>query len=380
MNPLTKGRIVAMAGANFTAALGGSGVLSKGLQLQEEFPLAFGDSILAYLTGCCLSFIGIIFLGKQSRAITPLISFSASLLMVGLAWAVSNKGGASFYDKLIFSILCLNFALIFIPRTFRIERTAGFFQSLSWVELSYALGYFAGLLFWQRASSANFTTAVIAAAGLYGVSALLDLFSFGNEAAAKTDGSQARFFRNSFSIPAAARGGAVVLVAMTIAVQVGTQIISKISNNTDPLAAFDLGTTLAPVLCGIFGASLGSLGLVSFQRLKQTLTISSLIAFSGFLMLCSFVFVSTVGASNFATLALFAFAAVLYEFIALVLLDWLGKQDIPRNVISSIFGMMALLSTLVYWLFLTRSSSLIEVGVVVGLATGLSFFLVKTSH
>lgn len=353
--------------SNFFTAVGGSAILTKGLSTLIKCSSFSGDSILAYLVGSSLS-LGVIILVKPGMQTTGgWWCLGAALCALILWFILAFEGIALGYVPLLFFLLlCVHFALTFIPRALRAEAAAGYGQKIAWVELSYALGCTLGLLLWQRVEGWSLKEAVFFAIISYLIAATLDflvtrklsarhILDSGSENFIMTD-ITGKIKNPTFAIIA-------LLVAMTVGVQIVTQIITKLLLNTDPLAAFDIGTAIAPVLCGIFLFQIvtpSSSDNLVYPLIRTAITWKNTISSIHLPILIAICYgtlsVGIVGKfynniHSIFFLSTIAIASLLYELLALTLLDHLGKTQ-KKGAVSLAFGLMAFAGTVSYWVFI----------------------------
>lgn len=352
--------------ANFLGAVASSALLTKGM-------FAFGpngDSILAFLVGSTLSLLLILKFRHNVARVGGWLALASAALTLSLMGVLPHR------TELAFGLLCLQFSCSFVSRAFRSDRAAGNGGRLPWVELAHSLGYTIGLLGAQRLSL-ELTSILPACAAAYGAAGALDLVvtRFAEDTGPSPASSPAAASRGTGATAAIA-----ILVALTVAVQIATQMLSKHLGTTDPLAAFDMGTTLAPIAYGTLLFGLVAVGRALFWTELRSRKGPSL-PFGVGVVLC----LAAMASANFFLpepgrligLVLVGLAAFLYEFLALALLDWLGETYRGTGAVSLAYGLMALVGTAAYGAFLRWEWRLPQIALVTlacTLAAGFALF------
>lgn len=338
-------------------ALASSALLTKGM-------FAFGpgsDSILAFLLGSTLSLAIILNFRKRISKV------GSTLTLVSAALCLLLAGAMGVDTRLSFALLCLQFSCSFVSRAFRSDLAAGHGGRLPWVELAHSLGYTLGLLGSQRLPDVGLGSVLPLAALGYAIAGCLDILASRRipqeERAASPKTSAGRFSWSAGWVT-------LLLVALTLAVQISTQMLSKFLGTADPLAAFDVGTTLAPIAYGslLFGLIAAGRALFWTQlssRKGPALPFGVAVVLCLIAMGAGFFFLPEI--DRWVGLALVAAAAFLYEFLALALLDWLGESFPGTGAVSVAYGLMALTGTLAYGAFLQFNWSLSQIGILVAL-------------
>jgi hypothetical protein len=339
--------------ANFLGALSSSALLTKGM-------FAFGpgsDSILAFLVGSTLSLALILNFRKRIARVGPFMTLFSAAITLSLIWALQGD------TTLAFALLCLQFSCSFVSRAFRSDLAAVRQGRLPWVELAHSLGYTLGLLGTQRLGNLGLGAVLPIAGGGYLLAGVLDFLAVGKLQPSEGKASGAPLV-SPLTWPAG--WATLLLVGLTLAVQIATQMLSKHFATTDPLAAFDVGTTLAPIAYGSLLFGLVSAGKALFwtelrSRKGAALPFGIGVILCLLLMAGGYFFTSQTE-ERLSGLLLLGGAAFLYEFLALSLLDWLGESFPGSGAVSVAYGLMALTGTLAYGAFLKFDWAFPQIG------------------
>ncbi len=328
---------------------------------------AFGpgsDSILAFLVGSTLSLGLILNFRKRIARVGGFLTLASAAFTLSLTWALRGD------KRIAFALLCLQFSCSFVSRAFRSDLAAGREGRLPWVELAHSLGYTLGLLGAQRLGSVGLEAVLPIAALAFGVAGALDLVAAGKLTPAErgTDSSK------KSHLGWGAAWAALCLVGLTLCVQILTQMLSKYLGTADPLAAFDVGTTLAPIAYGSLAFGLATAGKSLFwselrSKKGAALPFGVAVVLCLLFMAMGYFFLPTE--DRLAGLLLVVAAAFFYEFLALSLLDWLGETFPGAGAVSIAYGLMALTGTLAYGAFLSLNWGLGEMGLLLAGCSGL---------
>ena len=338
--------------ANFLGALASSALLTKGM-------FAFGpgsDSILAFLIGSTLSLILILKFRKKVSHVGGALTFASAAITFSLIWALDGN------LSLAFTLLCFQFSCSFVSRAFRSDLAADGTGRLPWVELSHSLGYTIGLLGAQRLGDVGLKSILPLAALSYAAAGVLDFLAAKQVIRAeKAETAPAPAEKLTWG----AGWATLCLIGLTLGVQIATQMLSKLLGSTDPLAAFDVGTTLAPIVYGAFLFGLLSVGKTLFwtelrSRKGPSLPFGIGVTLCVLAMAAGMFFLPEL--NPVGGLLLIVASAFLYEFLALALLDWLGESFPGTGAVSIAYGLMALTGTLAYGAFLKFDWALAQIG------------------
>lgn len=335
--------------ANLLGALGSGWILATGLELRPLHEDAWGDSILAFLSGGCLS----IFIStyKRRRGLQiPARAFSFLALATLLPFFPVGISSLVIHPAVPVSLLSVFFCFSFLARAERVA-VASKIQSLIFpVELAYAVGSSLSLLALSAVEVKTPWRIVSVGGALCGLAYLLDFF--GPRADGQSQEKNLATASGVSILPVAAE-----LSALTIATQVVSQMISQRMKSPAPLGAFDVGTTLAPIVCTFMGAvyvnHAGKDVVTTAKGLHLPWDLLSrwvigLMLVSGLSLLVS----HESPRAFWVVLPAVLIASCLYEAQCLVRLESLGQTSEGRQAIPVIFSIMAVSATLTYSCFL----------------------------
>jgi hypothetical protein len=341
---------------NFLGAFAGSGVISRGLEALPKVPGFSLDSMFAYLVGTVLSLFCILFLKKHILRLGGWLSLGATgmtVVLFSLYQSIELAPSLPFL-YLFFFALCLYFALIFVPRTFRTDVAAKTQASLQWVEFAYSLGGLAGLLVWRWFPESRFDSALLLSAGLLLLATAVDF-------------RQSRFQRNptqntndpsvgaSQDIPSErSRTGrlspvleyGISIILLTLAAQVIPQRLSALSADTAPYIAFTWGILLCPFVFQILNLRMEN---ENGGLMKAKLRV---LQFPGIpLAVLPFLVFLAVGMSlsGKSTLGI-GVAAFLFETYAILVFGAIGRLVQGPGGVATTYGWMGIVATGFYFL------------------------------
>ncbi|MBI1861546.1 MAG: hypothetical protein HYR96_11575 [Deltaproteobacteria bacterium] len=333
---------------NLFGGLGSGAVVAKGL-IPENFPPST-DSILAYLIGSALSLAAILGARRHITQVGKFLSVANVVVVIAMLFVYRHPG--AWTPWLFFTLFATHFALVFVPRTFRTDLASTEASgSLSLVELGYSIGTTVGLTLWERIG-VSFAHALAFSGVCYAVAALCDSLHSG-KSSSQEESSSGSLAPSHPLLPMAM----LLLVALTLGIQISVQMISKHLASTIPLAAFEVGVTLAPIVllslkgslvCGT-GQCLGMMRC-SLDRLGVSLPLGVVVGMALGLSGLGALYPAWASVSTF-------FAAYLYETLALMIFGWMGRQGGTGNVAMT-FGVMAVSAMALYGAFLHMGSGI----------------------
>lgn len=370
-----------LALSNFAASFGGGGLLAKGLTSLAMVPGFRADSMLAYLVGTSLSLVGILGCRSAVRRAGAYLSLAGAAVVLGLALGfepLARAGSAGAWTA--FGLLCVTFALIFVPRTLRADWAAGASHRLPWLELAYGSGYLVSLLAWRGFPDASFSASLDVATGLLALSGLLDLVCSRAKRPAVAEAAP-----GAAAAPEATSGGAergvpalvTAFAATTIVVQVGSQRLSAVAGDSLPLIAFHAGVLAAPLIAIFskltlaFAEARERFALrVSFLDGRGkgpalgTLVVATLVA-----MTAALAGAWGLGARSAAVFLALCAVATLYELTAILLLEAIGHAAKRAGGVAVAFGVTGFAATCAYAGFLSLDFGTRELVALAGAAS-----------
>jgi hypothetical protein len=365
MNPKNSA-ISLLALGNLFSSLASGIVLAKGLALLRGPTFAFADSLLAYLVGSLLAFGMILYQRRHGGFRIWIFSSGAVLLSLGLSpgFALGHLESEAAYI-FFFLLLCMFFSCTFVSRALRSDIAASQSQALTLVELAYSVGYLLGL----GITRLSIIPKELIPIGL-AVASTIDLVF----AKVQIPPSPTEKNDTGQGLPALSGRvfyGSLLFFAMTLAVQIGTQRIASLTGSVGPLAAFEIGVTLAPIIC-----LWASLGFDSATELSRIFIRSARYPASRFPLGRAIVALIAIGAGGMVLsghstgLVLLTLAACSYEVLSLLLLQWLA-HGMP-GAVSTAFAINGLLCSSSYALLLQASGRTTIVAIVLGVSAALA--------
>ncbi len=328
-----------LALGNFLIAFAAGSVLANGLTLVQQIPGLSADSVLAYLLGSLIAFGLLLKVRAKGAAVLWKLVTGALLAAVVLLFLV--RGGIS--GPLVypfFFLLCVFFALTFASRSLRSDAAARLPRGLPIVETSHSAGYVSGLFVMNALGMTGIGDALLVAAALLGVLALaeLGLKSPEEKKAAEDDPAAKPLDARQLAL-------SVRFIAMTIGIQVVTQRASSLSGKTLPLAAFEVGVTVAPLACSVLGVA-----LVARSVRLGSYAVNVLIPVTAMFLLCLAGVTATWKPVTFLG---FGVSAFLYELVAIAILQKLG--EVPGRVATT-FAITGVVCSAAYFALLRFDS------------------------
>lgn len=342
--------------ANFLSALGGGGLLARGLTTLSAVGGWQVDSVLAYLVGTALSLVLILGFRHWVAKAGVWLSLSGTLLALALSGMVA-QGVAPSQAGFIFVGLCLVFACIFVPRTFRVDVAANYSNQVAWLEFAYSGGYLVSLGLWRVLPSVSLSTSFLLCGLCLALSCAVDICA---SQVRKPDENRSSAAKPSAPIRAEHKATVVAGIALisllTLVVQIGTQRISSLTGDSLPLIVFDLGILLAPLItvrakvCASQSSSRRFFGTAlcfgSARKPIVSLYWGAVLLMA--LTALAYALVPWCGVNSPATLFLMGVVACGYEMMAIVLLETIGRTCPGRGFVSLAYGVMAVSAVVVY--------------------------------
>jgi hypothetical protein len=343
-----------LALSNFLTALGAGLLLSISIL---NSPLGYAtDSILGLLIGSLISLAFAVFYPHQIEKIGRFSTLGTlfSTLVLYFIFAQIIVTPVNFWVRvIIFVLICMHFSFVLTSRSIRSTSASENIRTLALVELAYSLGFllpaalsgYVGTLTWQEA--------ILSSSFIYGLAAIIDVslvFSMPKNEEKSNSREGVAEIEYCF-------GTISLLVGLTISVQVFSQLLSKFCKSPLPLAAFDLGTTIAPLFLTVFSVSIVGIGnrsLWSRIQLGRSTSISlfALAATINILMIgVATLFTYLPGSTH--SLVLLLVTSFFYEYCALLLFRLLGKKPSTRRSIPTTFATMAVCSAIIYIAFIS---------------------------
>ncbi len=338
--------ILLLSFANLAVSFWGGLLLSFGLTFFGNFQSIRFDSVLAYLVGSFLAFSVIVVCRKRRRLPLPQVSLSLLLPVLSLLLLVKYFGTHGTALEVAFAVsFCVYFGLGSCLRAFRSDLSAHVHRrGLMVSELAYSTGYLIGLL--VPVAAFNIETILLGQLICSPLVLLADYTVYRNRILPSSKPSAANLSadRRALVVPF------LLFFGMTLCVQISFQRLGSLLTVSGPIAAFELGVTLAPIVALFASAGLVSVGRSLFLNgFNRNVSFFACLVLTVSLAPVSLYLVAFRPSDLFAGMALLAVCSFCYEYLALVLLAHVGKK--PGQVMV-ILGLGGVLCSLSYWALL----------------------------